>query len=111
MSGSSTQQAAKFRTTLTADMKGLTGSVGAVTVIALGLFPGAYGNLLRQEPADHGVPGSVDAGSPSMQFAGDNLSRRLQRRGGPRPINDDALDPNGTVSAGGRTVCERFTGK
>ena len=89
-------------------MKGLTGSVGAVTVIALGLFPGANGNLLRQELADHGQTGSGDAGSPSMQFAGDNLSRRLQRRGA---ITDDALDPNGTVSAGGRTVCERFTGK
>ena len=89
-------------------MKGLTGSAGTVAVIALGLFPGANGTSLGQEPADHGQTSSVDEVSPSTNALEGSLSRRLQRRGRPRPINDDALDPNGTVSAGTRITCPHF---
>ena len=89
-------------------MKGLTGSAGAVAVIALGLFPRANGTSLGQEQAEHGQTGSVDAVSPSTNALEGSISRRLQRRGRPRPINDDALDPIGTVSAGTRVTCPHF---
>ena len=89
-------------------MKGLTGSAGAVAVIALGLFPGANGNPLGQEPADIGQTGSVDAGSSSANAIEGSLSRRLQRGRRRRPIDDDALDPNGRVSAGNGIKFPRF---
>ena len=89
-------------------MKGLTGSAGAVAVIPLGLFPRANGTSLGQELADHGQTGSVDTVSPSTNALEGSLSRRLQRRGRPRTINDDALDPNGTVSAGTRATRPHF---
>ena len=88
-------------------MKGLSGSAGVVAAIALGLFPGANGSSLEQGPSDHRPNGGVDAELPSTNASDDSLSRRLQRRGRPRPVNDDALDPNGTVSASARVTCQR----
>ena len=87
-------------------MKGLAGSAGSVAVIALGLFPGASAESLRQEPAELEVTGVVHVAElPSTNALNGSHSRRLQRgrgRGRPRPrppvINDDALDVNGTVS-------------
>ena len=77
-------------------MKGLAGSAGAISVIALGLFPGSNGESLRQGVSDHGPSGGVGAaGSLSTNTLDSNGSRRLQRRN--RPVTDDALDVNGTV--------------
>ena len=83
-------------------MKGLAGSVGAVAVIAIGIFPAASGVTLGQEPTEHGSTVAVEvAESPSTKVLDGDISRRLQsrgRRGAPTVVNDDALDPNGTVS-------------
>ena len=89
-------------------MKGLTGSAGAVAVIALGLFPRANGTSLGQEQAEHGQTGSVDAVSPSTNALEGSISRRLQRRGRPRPINDDALEVNVTVRGSIHFALKRF---
>ena len=83
-------------------MKGLVGSVGAVAVIAIGIFPAASGTSLGQEPKDQDLTAAVKvAESPSTAALDGDISRRLQSRGRRRPpavVNDDALDPNGTVS-------------
>ena len=83
-------------------MKGLAGSAGAMAVIALGIFPGASGKSIGQETTEHGVTGGVEvAESPSTAALDGDIARRLQSRGRRRPpavVNDDALDPNGTVS-------------
>ena len=95
-------------------MKGLAGSAGAVAVIAFGVFSGAGAESLGQGPADHeSTVGVDDAGSSSMNVEDDSISRRLQasgRRGRPPTpvVNDDALDPTGTVSAGNGFVCGVF---
>ena len=68
-----------------------------MAVIALGLFPGSNGKSLRQDGSDHGPTGGVGAAeSLSNNTLDSNGSRRLQRRN--RPVTDDALDVNGTVS-------------
>ena len=88
-------------------MKGLTGSAGAMAVIALGLFPSSNGESLRQDGSDHGQTGGVDAaGSLSTNTLDTNGSRRLQRRN--RPVTDDALDVNGTVGTDTLMMCRVF---
>ena len=85
-------------------MKGLAGSAGAMAVIALGLFPGSDGKSLRENGLDHGPTGGVDAAeSLSTNTLDSNGSRRLQRRN--RPVTDDALDVNGTVSTDTLLMC------
>lgn len=90
-------------------MKGLTGSAGAVAIIALGHYPGARGSSLRQEPAAHAITGGADAAGPPLTNTIDvSGSRRPQSRGRRlQVVNDDALDVNGTVSAGIRVALKR----
>ena len=104
--GNTRRNACPSRTTSARSMKGLAGSAGSVAVIALGLFPGASAESLRQEPAELEATSVVHVAElPSTNALDGSHSRRLQRgrgRGRPRPsppvINDDALDVNGTVS-------------
>lgn len=81
-------------------MKGLTGSAGAVAVIALGLYPGSRATSLRHEPVDHGpTNGGNGAELESTNALDGGASRRLQSRGRRlQAVNEDALDVNGTVS-------------
>ena len=86
-------------------MKWLAGSTGAVAVIAFGIFSGAGAESLGREPTEYvSTSGVHHAGSSSMNALEDSIWRRLQASGGRRPppppvVNDDALDPTGTVSA------------
>ena len=87
-------------------MKGLAGSAGAMAVIALGLFPSSNGEPLRHEGNDNGPTGGVDAAeSPSTNTFDSNGSRRLRRHPRPKPVTDDALDVNGTVSTDTLLMC------
>lgn len=82
-------------------MKGVTGSAGAVAVIAFGLYPGAASTTsLRHQPAAHGPTGGAKVtGSPSMKgMDGSGSSRLDTHRRRLQASNDDARDVNGTVS-------------
>lgn len=90
-------------------MKGLTGSAGAVTVIALGLYPGAATATSLSQPDYGPTRGVENSGSPSTGAADGSSpgglttpGRRLQ------VVNDDALDVNGTVSGVTSFRCQIF---
>lgn len=92
-------------------MKGLTGSAGAVAVIALGLYPGAASaNSWRHELASHGPTGGAEvAGIPSTNVVdGSGPSHLDTRRRRLQAANDDAFDVNGTVSDVCCFACKYF---
>lgn len=79
-------------------MKGLANSVGAATVIALGLQLGVNGESMRQgTTVSPPVPGADETGSPVAETFQELAFRRLMTADHSVDV-DDALDVNGGVS-------------